>query len=80
MLIGSVGFTMWPEAAGVPILVVYVDSAVRTIGIEGLMEPSDDVEADMQQLKTFFDGLRRGLSRGIMPLRVSCQINWNAVI
>jgi hypothetical protein len=51
------------KTAGVPILVVYVDSAVRTIGIEGLMEPSDDIEADMKQLKTFFD-TKKGLKPG----------------
>mgnify|MGYP000303411543 FL=1 len=57
------GFHHVAKAAGVPILVVYVDSAVRTIGIEGLMEPSDDIEADMQQLKTFFD-TKKGLKPG----------------
>jgi 1-acyl-sn-glycerol-3-phosphate acyltransferase len=54
------GFHHVAKAAEVPILVVYVDSAVRTIGIEGLMQPSDDIEADMQQLKTFFD-TKKGL-------------------
>jgi len=57
------GFHHVAKTAGVPILVVYVDSAVRTIGIEGLMEPSDDIEADMQQLKTFFD-TKKGLKPG----------------
>jgi 1-acyl-sn-glycerol-3-phosphate acyltransferase len=54
------GFHHVARAAEVPILVVYVDSAVRTIGIEGLMEPSEDVDGDMQKLKTFFDG-KKGL-------------------
>jgi hypothetical protein len=27
----------------------------RTIGIEGLMEPSTDVQADLKELKQFFD-------------------------
>jgi 1-acyl-sn-glycerol-3-phosphate acyltransferase len=57
------GFHHVAKAAEVPILVVYVDSAVRTIGIEGLMQPSDDIEADMQQLKTFFDK-KKGLKPG----------------
>ena len=57
------GFHHVAKAAEVPILVVYVDSAVRTIGIEGLMQPSDDIEADMQQLKTFFDE-KKGLKPG----------------
>ena len=54
------GFHHVARAAEVPILVVYVDSAVRTIGIKGLMEPSADIDADMQTLKTFFDG-KKGL-------------------
>ena len=54
------GFHHVARAAEVPILVVYVDSAVRTIGIEGLMEPSEDVDGDIQKLKTFFDG-KKGL-------------------
>jgi|TARA_B110000967_G_scaffold360_1_gene366 1-acyl-sn-glycerol-3-phosphate acyltransferase len=54
------GFHHVARAAEVPILVVYVDSAVRTIGIEGLMEPSEDIDGDMQKLKTFFDG-KKGL-------------------
>jgi 1-acyl-sn-glycerol-3-phosphate acyltransferase len=57
------GFHHVARAAEVPILVVYVDSAVRTIGIEGLMEPSEDVDGDMQKLKTFFDG-KKGLKPG----------------
>ena len=36
-------------------LVAYVDSVTRTIGIEGLMEPTGDVDIDLRELKTFFD-------------------------
>ncbi len=57
------GFHHVARAAEVPILVVYVDSALRTIGIEGLMEPSEDVDGDIQKLKTFFDG-KKGLKPG----------------
>jgi 1-acyl-sn-glycerol-3-phosphate acyltransferase len=57
------GFHHVARAAEVPILVVYVDSAMRTIGIEGLMDPSEDVDGDMQKLKTFFDG-KKGLKPG----------------
>jgi 1-acyl-sn-glycerol-3-phosphate acyltransferase len=57
------GFHHVARAAEVPILVVYVDSAVRTIGIEGLMDPSEDVDGDIQKLKTFFDG-KKGLKPG----------------
>ena len=57
------GFHHVARAAEVPILVVYVDSAVRTIGIEGQMDPSEDVDGDIQKLKTFFDG-KKGLKPG----------------
>lgn len=49
------GFHHVARKAEVPVLVVYVDSAIRTIGIEGLMDPSDDVDADIRQLKQFYD-------------------------
>ena len=49
------GFHHVATTAQVPILIVYVDSATKTIGIEGLMEPSGDVDGDIRQLKTFFD-------------------------
>jgi 1-acyl-sn-glycerol-3-phosphate acyltransferase len=49
------GFHHVARKAEVPVLVVYVDSAIRTIGIEGLMEPSDDVDADINKLKQFYD-------------------------
>ena len=49
------GFHHVATTAQVPILIAYVDRATKTIGIEGLMEPSDDVDGDIRQLKTFFD-------------------------
>lgn len=49
------GFHHVARQAEVPVLVVYVDSAIRTIGIEGLMDPSDDVDADINKVKQFYD-------------------------
>jgi 1-acyl-sn-glycerol-3-phosphate acyltransferase len=49
------GFHHVATKAEVPILVVSVDSTNRVITIEGLMEPSDDVAADMLKLKQLFD-------------------------
>lgn len=49
------GFHHVATTAQVPILIVYVDSTTKTIGIEGLMEPTDDVDGDIRQLKRFFD-------------------------
>lgn len=56
------GFHHVATTAEVPILVVYVDSSIKTIGIEGLMEPTDDVDADIGQLKKFYDS-KSGLKR-----------------
>ena len=49
------GFHHVATAAQVPILIFYVDSVIKTIGIEGMMEPSDDVEGYVLKLKKFFD-------------------------
>ena len=49
------GFHHVATKAEVPILVVSVDSTKRVIAIEGLMEPSDDVAADILKLKQLFD-------------------------
>ena len=49
------GFHHVATTAKVPILVVYVDSTIRTIGVEHLMDPSDDIDADLHLLKTFYD-------------------------
>lgn len=49
------GFHHVATTAQVPILIVYVDSTIKTIGIEGLMEPSEDIDKDIQRLKQFFD-------------------------
>jgi 1-acyl-sn-glycerol-3-phosphate acyltransferase len=49
------GFHHIASAANVPILVVYVDSSIRTIGIEGFVYPTDDAEKDILEIKKFFD-------------------------
>jgi len=57
----KLGFHHVATTADVPILIVYVDSATRTIGIDGLMQPSEDIDGDMRKIKGFFDtksGLR----------------------
>lgn len=49
------GFHHVATAAQVAIVIVYVDSVIKTIGVEGMMEPSDDVDGDLVKLKKFFD-------------------------
>ena len=49
------GFHHVATAAQVAIVIVYVYSVIKTIGVEGMMEPSDDVDGDLIKLKKFFD-------------------------
>jgi 1-acyl-sn-glycerol-3-phosphate acyltransferase len=51
----KLGFHHVATTAKVPILVAYVDSITRTVGIEGLLEPTSDPQADLRELKQFFD-------------------------
>tara|TARA_B100000989_G_C19351314_1_gene389210 strand:- start:146 stop:667 length:522 start_codon:yes stop_codon:yes gene_type:complete len=58
----KLGFHHIARAANVPILMVYVDSTSRTVGIEGLFEPTADMHADIKQIKKFYDS-----KKGLIP-------------
>ena len=58
----KLGFHHIARAADVPILMVYVDSTSRTVGIEGLFKPTTDINADMKEIKTFYDS-----KKGLIP-------------
>ncbi len=49
------GFYRMAEEAGVPIIVAYVDTVKKEAGIDHIMTPSGDIEADMKKLKAFYD-------------------------
>jgi len=57
------GFHHIARSANVPILVVYVDSSERTIGVNGLVTPTVDIDEDMLKLKKFFNA-KKGLIPG----------------
>lgn len=48
------GFHYVARAAGVPILMAYFDYPRKSVGIEGMFYPSDDIEADFEYIRTFY--------------------------
>lgn len=53
------GFHAIARAAGVPILMGYLDHGKKQVGIGGMFYPSDDIEADFHLIREFYKG-RRG--------------------
>jgi len=49
------GFYRIAEAAGVPIVIAYVDVKKKCAGLEYMTTPSGDVEADMAEIYAFYD-------------------------
>jgi len=49
------GFYRIAEAAGVPVLIAYVDVKKKCAGLDYAMTPSGDVEADMAEVYAFYD-------------------------
>lgn len=49
------GFYRMAEEAEVPIVIAYVDVVTKTAGIDHVMQPSGDIEADMKKIKAFYD-------------------------
>lgn len=55
------GFYQIATAANVPILMAAVDEKTKTVGVERILYPSGDLEADMAEIYAFYDqfgGLR----------------------
>jgi 1-acyl-sn-glycerol-3-phosphate acyltransferase len=53
------GFHYIARAAQVPILMAYLDFGHKQVGIGGMFYPSDDIEADFNQIRQFYAN-RRG--------------------
>jgi 1-acyl-sn-glycerol-3-phosphate acyltransferase len=51
------GFYRIAEGAGVPIALVFVDYGRKVMGIGGIFTPSGDIEADMEHIRSFYDGV-----------------------
>lgn len=49
------GFYRMAEEAGVPIIIAYVDVKKKEAGIDHVLEPSGDIDADMKKIKAFYD-------------------------
>jgi 1-acyl-sn-glycerol-3-phosphate acyltransferase len=60
------GFYHIAKKAGVPILTGYVDSAAKTCGIGPAFNVTDDMEADIRSIKSFYAD-----KTGIRPARTS---------
>ena len=58
----KLGFHHIARSAEVPILMVYVDSASKTIGIENLFNPTQNIDEDIKQIKAFYD-----TKKGVRP-------------
>ena len=48
------GFYYIARQAGVPIVMAYIDSANKRVGVGPVFNPTGDVEADMQAIKAFY--------------------------
>ena len=55
----KLGFHHIARSAEVPILMVYVDSASKTIGIENLFNPTQNIDEDIKQIKAFYDYIKK---------------------
>ena len=49
------GFYHVALAAGVPIVLSYLDYSRRVVGIGPLFEPTGEVESDLEQIRRFYD-------------------------
>ncbi|MCW8926471.1 MAG: lysophospholipid acyltransferase family protein [Xanthomonadales bacterium] len=50
------GFHHIARAAGVPVLMAYFDYPRKSVGIEQMFYPSDDIEADFEHIRAFYAG------------------------
>lgn len=58
------GFYHIAKGAGIPIVMAQVDGKHKTVRMGQLFQPTEDIEADMQAIKSAFDGVG-----GIKPRR-----------
>jgi len=60
------GFHFIARAADVPIVMAYLDFAQKEVGIGGVLYPGDDIEADFEQIRKYYEG-----KSGKNPLQAS---------
>lgn len=49
------GFYHMAQEAGVPIVIAYLDAAIKEIGIDHVMNPTGDKDGDIKKIKAFYD-------------------------
>lgn len=57
------GFYRIAEAAGVPIQLAYVDYPAKRAGLGPLLQPSGDIEADVEVMRDYYSGVACGRHR-----------------
>jgi len=62
------GFYYIAKAAGVPILIAYIDYARKEVGIKGVYYPTDDVEHDIRTIRSFYNDVKGRNPRNFIPL------------
>jgi 1-acyl-sn-glycerol-3-phosphate acyltransferase len=53
------GFYRIALGAGVPIVAGYFDNATRQVGFGPMLQPSGDMERDLEELRRFYSGMKR---------------------
>ena len=64
------GFYRIAMAAQVPIVMTYIDYPTRRAGIGPTLHPSGDIEADMEQIRSFYTGIRGKHAENETPIRL----------
>lgn len=59
------GFWKIAKAAGVPVLPLYFHYGQRVIGIGPLLEPGEDMQADIDQLQAWYRQVSQGRNRNV---------------
>ena len=52
------GFHRIAVAAGVPVVMTFIDAENRVTGIGPTLHPSGDIESDMDQIRAFYSGIK----------------------
>lgn len=64
------GFYRIAVAADVPIVMTYIDFPTKRAGIGPTLHPSGDIEADMEQIRSFYTGIHGKHPENETPIRL----------
>ncbi len=71
------GFYEIAEQAGVPLVLGYLDYARREGGFGPVIDPSDDIDADMETIRTFYAGKQPKYPDNAGPIRLRPYVSRN---